>query len=322
MRLILILVALAALAFGGWWVWGSRQVDARLAQVTADLEDRGWQLDYETEGTTGFPYRFLLDLDEIAAVSPDGGFGWQSPRLRFVSQSYQPNRLIALAADEHVVRLPGQELAITAQAPRASGAVELDTRLPVSEATAEAGAVRIRSDLGWEATLGRVLTALRAVPEGEGYDVFAEATALALPEALLAAWDPQGRLPREIPITRLEAGLATDAPLALAGAPARVEALDLRELSLDWGPVKLDGEGRLEIAADGTPEGELVLRITGWQVLLDLAAEAGLPVAQSPLLRGALEQMQSDGVLEAPISFSDGRMALGFVPLGPAPRLR
>ena len=322
MRFILILVALAALAFGGWWIWGSRAVDARLESLTEDLRSAGWQVDYQTSGTGGFPYRFDLDLREIELVSPDGAFGWQSPRLRVVTQSYQPNRLIVAADETHRVSIPGQDLDIAVAGPRASGAVQIGETLPLTEFTAEAAELEIASSLGWQARVASLLVALRESGAVNGYDAFAEAGGIALPEAWRAAWDPAGALPAEIAALSFDAELGYDAPLALSGKATALERLELREMSLDWGPVQADGSGMLEIGPDGAPEGELVLKIEGWEVLLDIAANAGLPIASSSLLRGALGAMASDGVLTAPVSFVEGEMRLGFIPLGPAPLLR
>ncbi|WP_370160098.1 DUF2125 domain-containing protein [Limimaricola soesokkakensis] len=322
MRFLLILVALLVLAFGGWWVWGSRAVDARLTELTEELRAAGWQVDYTTDGTAGFPYRFDLDLRDISLVSPNGIFGWQSPRLRVVAQSYEPNRLIVAADETHRVSVPGQDLDIVVTGPRASGAVEIGETLPVTEFTVEAADLAVASSLGWETQVGTLLAALRGNGAANGYDAYAEATRIAVPEAWRAVWDPTGALPAEIAALRLDADLGLDAPLALSGEAAAIEQIDLGELALDWGPVQARGSGTLDVDPAGVPEGEVVLEIDGWEVLLDLAARAGVPIAESSLLRGALGSMAQDGVLRAPISFADGAMRLGFIPLGPAPLLR
>ncbi len=322
MRFILILVALVALAFGGWWIWGSRAVDARLADLTQELRTAGWQVDYATDGTGGFPYRFDLDLRDLSLASPNGTFGWQSPRLRVVAQSYQPNRLIVAADETHRVSIPGQDLDITVTGPRASGAVEIGETLPLTEFTTEASDLAVASSQGWETRIATLLAALRESAAVNGYDAYAKATGIAVPEAWRAAWDPSGSLPAEITALTFDADLGLDAPLTLSGAPARIERIDLRDLALDWGPVRAQGRGTLEVGPDGAPEGEVVLEITGWDTLLDLAAQAGVPLAESSLLRGALGSMAQGEVLTAPITFAGGMMRLGFIPLGPAPLLR
>ncbi|WP_282025077.1 DUF2125 domain-containing protein [Limimaricola cinnabarinus] len=321
MRFILIITAVLALAFGGWWVWGSRAVDARLADLTQELRDAGWRVEYETEGTGGFPYRFDLDLRDLELVSPDGAFGWQSPRMRVVAQSYQPNRLIVAADETHRVSIPGQDLDIAVTGPRASGAVEIGETLPVREFTFEAADLRVASSLGWESGAGALLAALRPNGGVNGYDAYARLDEVALPEAWRAL-DPSGALPATIARAEIDADLTYDAPLALSGGAARLERVALDRIVLDWGAVSVAGDGRLDIDAQGRPSGELVFEITGWERLLDLAAQAGVPVAQSSLLRGALGGMAEDGVLTAPIAFEDGAMRLGFIPLGEAPRLR
>ncbi|MGR3465537.1 DUF2125 domain-containing protein [Limimaricola sp.] len=322
MRFLLIFVALLTLAFGGWWIWGSRTADARLADLTQELRAAGWQVDYDTEGTGGFPYRFDLDLRDLELVSPDGAFGWQSPRMRVVAQSYQPNRLIVAADETHRVSVPGQDLDVTVTGPRASAAVRIGDTLPVTEFTAEASDLAIASSLGWETRVDSLLAALREGAAVHGYDAYAKAAGIALPEAWRTAWDPAGTLPAEIGALTFDADLGLDAPLALSGGSAAVERVDLREVSIDWGPVQATGRGQLDIGPDGTPEGELTFEIAGWEVLLDVVAQAGVPIATSSLLRGALGGMAQGGVLTAPITFAGGEMRLGFIPLGTAPRLR
>ncbi|MCP1169815.1 DUF2125 domain-containing protein [Limimaricola litoreus] len=318
MRFILIFVALAALAFGGWWVWGSRAVDARLAELTEELRAAGWRVEYQTDGTGGFPYRFDLDLRDLELVSPDGTFGWQSPRMRLVAQSYQPGRLILAADETHRVSIPGQDLDITVTGPRASGAVEIGETLPVTEFTAEAADLRIVSSLGWESGVERLLAALRPNGAARGYDAYARLDGVALP----ASWGLGTALPAEIDRAVIDADLTFGTPLALSGAPATLEQVAVDSLAVEWDAVSVEGDGTLSVDAQGFPVGELVLRITGWELLLDLAARAGVPIAESSLLRGALGGMADDGVLTAPIGFADGQMRLGFIPLGEAPRLR
>ena len=321
MRFILILVALAALAFGGWWIWGSRAVDARLAELTEELRAAGWRVDYRTDGTGGFPYRFDLDLRDLDLVSPDGSFGWQSPRMRLVAQSYQPNRLIVAADETHRVSIPGQDLDVTVTGPRASGAVEIGETLPVSEFTFEAADLRVASSAGWESGAASLLAALRPNGGVNGYDAYARLDEVALPETWRALL-PEGGMPATIAHAVIDADLTYDAPLALSGGAVALERVTLDSLAVDWGEVTLEGRGELAVDAQGAPEGEIVLRITGWERLLDLAARAGVPIAQSSLLRGALGGMAEGGVLEAPITFAGGTMRMGFIPLGPAPLLR
>ena len=102
----------------------------------------------------------------------------------------------------------------------------------------------------------------------------------------------------------------------------QVRSIELRGLEVDWGAVTIAGSGDLLLDDAGIPEGELVLRIGGWQQLIDLAEEAGLLTGGSArMVRGAASAMADGDAIEAPITFEGGAMRLGFVPLGPAPRL-
>ena len=58
MRALFFVVAALAALYGGYWFVGERRVEGGLRQALADLAADGWEVDYASLDTTGFPSRF------------------------------------------------------------------------------------------------------------------------------------------------------------------------------------------------------------------------------------------------------------------------
>jgi hypothetical protein len=76
----------------------------------------------------------------------------------------------------------------------------------------------------------------------------------------------------------------------------------------------------------GVPEGALAIRAENWREMVAMAVRAGLIPEQMQGtfegLLGVVAGLSGDPeVIDADLSFSNGRMFLGPLPVGPAPRL-
>jgi len=146
------------------------------------------------------------------------------------------------------------------------------------------------------------------------------------PDARFSAALPD--LPAVIKGMHLDAIALLSAPLDrnVGATHPELTGIVVDDASLDWGPLQLTAKGSVAVASDGAVEGRLDLRIEGWRLLPAVLAQVGAmdPVLAPTLLR-AMEIMAKDGsdlaVLEVPLTFKSGRMSLGPLPVGEAPRL-
>jgi hypothetical protein len=88
----------------------------------------------------------------------------------------------------------------------------------------------------------------------------------------------------------------------------------------------LRAAGELEVDASGIPEGDLSIRAENWRDMIDMAVNAGLlPERMRGTAEGLLDVVAGlsgdPEVIDAELGFSNGRMFLGPLPLGRAPRL-
>lgn len=326
MRGLTIIVAVLAALWSGYWFAARSAVTQGTAALIDSLRAEGWQVEYASLTTAGFPNRLDTTATGLRLADP-AGLAWAAPFFQVLALSYRPNEVIAVWPPEQVLTIAGQGLTVSSSGLRASARVGMATSLPLDQVTAESGPLSIASDAGWTLTVNRALVAFRqAGPGPADYDAFAEATALTPPAALTALLDPQGLRPPAVARLRVDAGLTLDRPLDrfAVAAPARVDALTLREFQLEWGDVTLSATGALTIGPTGQPEGRITLTARNWRALIGMAEAAGALSPEVVPTWTAMAERLSGGsdLLDLPVTFQNGMMSVGFIPLGPAPRLR
>ena len=107
-------------------------------------------------------------------------------------------------------------------------------------------------------------------------------------------------------------------------APNPLQSIAFAPLQTNWGELDVTVTGDLEIDAFGIPTGRLDLSASGWQMLVQLLADAGVidrgtVFGYSAMIGGLADE---NGRVNLPLIFAGGQIKLGPFPLGPAPRLR
>ncbi len=333
MRILIIVTGILALLYAGYWVVGSTTVERGARTALEGLQEEGWQVRYGDLSTRGFPSRFDTTATGIDLFNPATGFGWQAPFVQVFALSYRPTEVIAVWPETQDIVLPGQTLTLTSDRLRASASLSPGSAVPLSALTLEAGSARIASDAGWQVAAGQTLIALRASSLPDTFDAYAETFALMPQDALrwinsaslnLPDAPATLRLDAQIGLTRLP-GLVEDPDGSrVMGEVAQLDRVVLRDLRLVWDDMQLTGAGEITIGDDGTPDGRITLKIDGWREMITLAAQAGLvdPEIAPTWENVAAALTQGQETFDLPISFSNGMMSVGPMPLGPAPRLR
>ena len=320
MKLLLIIVLSVAAIYAGVWVVASRGLNHGLQAGIAAAEAQGWQIDTGSLTTGGFPSRFDVHATDLTVKAPDGNLIWQAPWLETAALSYRPNKVIAVFPPQQTLQVGAQTLTLASDGLRASLSVAATRLLAFSTMTAEAQSLSLASDLGWSVTGGASVLGLRAHgPAANTFEAYLKMAdvqpSLALPSAPTA--------PAQV---TADATFTLDRPLdRLALLPTRpgIAALMLDALTVDWGGLVLSASGDLSVDPAGIPTGTITVVAMGWRDGIGLLAEAGLvPAGMLQTLTSMAGMLAgADGALTLPLTFANGNMALGPVPLGPAPRI-
>jgi hypothetical protein len=326
MRALVWVVVAAAVAWGGYWFVGARALESGAQAWFQAQTDAGLVAERSDLSVSGFPNRFDLTVADLRLADPDTGYGWTAPFVQILSLSYKPWHIIAAFANQQQVRTPWQDLAVESDRLQGSVVIVPGINLALDRLTLVGDALRVTSDLGWTASAETLRFATRQVgTDGQRHEIGLEMLGLD-PDPSVTAALPD--FPKTIETLRLDAIITLTAPLdRLAGqSHPRPTRIEVKEAQLVWGSLALSGSGKIEASADGLAEGRLSLRLTNWREAIPLAVAAGLikpEVAPTWVNMFALFAAQSGNPedLDLPLVFANGRMSLGPLPLGPAPRM-
>lgn len=328
MRALLgIVLAVAGLWAGYWWV-GSTAVERGAVDWFAAQETQGITARNGGIEVAGFPNRFDLTVTAPDLSDPAQGIGWSAPFLQVFAMTWKPWHLIAALPNTQVIALPDQAVTLTSTQMMASLLMHPDTAIGLNETRFEASDLGLTSDLGWSLTVAQLNASTledqtRANTHRLGLSVKDIVLGASLAQAVATA-----DLPAQIERLHLDAHALLTAPIdrhAGETHPA-LTGIELADASLIWGALKLSAKGALKADETGSAEGEIAIRIEGWRRLPPLLVALGAVKPQlAPTIERALEVMAQGGsdpdVLDVVLKCAEGRMVLGPLPLGPAPRL-
>jgi hypothetical protein len=330
MRFLLIICGIAALAWSGYWFFGSRSVESGWRDWLDARAADGWVADYSDIRTAGFPNRFDTTISDVELADPQTGIAWSAPFFQVFRLSYKPNHVIAAWPDVQTFATPHQRITVGADRIQASAVFRPDTPLELDHANFVLDNVALTSNAGWSAEVSQALFATRrAAALQNAHDIGLDATNIRPADAVLARLDPAGLLPRTFDHLKIDATLGFDAPWTLraieSSRPA-ITRIDLRLAQANWGKLDLWAAGDLTIDAEGIPSGSITLRAKNWREMLQIGVSAGwVPNGLAGTLEsglGLLAKMAGNpNELDVPLNFSRGSVSLGPIPIGAAPRI-
>ncbi len=326
MRALLWLVLGIGVLWGGYWVVGSRAVESGVQRWFDAQEAQGVTATQEGIGVAGFPSRFDLTVTRPHFIDPRSGWGWTAPFAQVLAMTWKPWHVIAVLPKDQVIEGPDQTIAMTTS--RMAGSLRLapSSDLTLKEVIVEGHDIIAKSDIGWQVGIASVVMALAEDPT----QAFAQRLGLEItglvPDPQLAAQVPD--LGDLVQLVHVDATVLLTAPLDrnVAEVPPGLVGILLNDANLEWGSFKLTASGRVDRGADGLATGKIDFRIKNWRQIPTLLVATGLvlPDMGATITRG-IEVLARQGadpdVLDLPLTFADGRMTLGPLPLGPAPML-
>lgn len=331
--LLLAALALAGLAAGHALLWR-----AMASQLETGWQDwaqlrraQGWQVEHAPPVRGGWPLAATLTLDRLrlegAAATLPGGMALAAQRAVLRVELPWLDRLQVELPGQQRLRLGATEYPFTADSLVLAMPLEPGTLPNQAEVAAER--LRIGTPAG-----GIALDSARLAVRGSASATEAEpalaltlqAEGVELPP--VAPGDPLARFGRRI--ATLSADLALSGPLPPGRVPARrAEAwrdgggtLELRALSLRWGP--LGGAAAATLAFDESlqPMGAGTLRLSGAAEALDALAEAGVIGRRAALTARSMLPLISRASpetglpeVEVPLTLEDRTLSLARIPV-------
>ena len=326
MRGLLVFVLALGTLWGGYWVVGSAALRSGAEKWFAAQNENGVEARYSALDVQGFPNRFDLTVTDLHLADPVSGFGWDAPFAQVFSMSWKPWHVIAALPNSQTITTPDQVIAVGSTSLMGSLKLVPGTSLTLDTVIVDGADVVASSTVGWVVKVGRAQLATRqdaTIPNG--HEVNLTMTGLIPDPALMAA---ARDFPAEVATAQVDVVAGFSAPIDRFAAQTRpqLSALTVKAGLIRWGDVELTAKGALVADASGMAEGRVDLTLKNWRKILPLAVGAGLiKLEVAPTVENMMQIMaQQSGdaeILELPLVMKAGRMSLGPLPLGAAPRM-
>ena len=322
-RLLILALVLASL-WGGYWYVGATSMEGAFRSWLDARRADGWTAEAVVE-TRGFPSRFDTTFTGLTIADPRSGWGWEAPIFQTLMLSYDLSSAMAVLPGQQRVATPAGIIEIESE--EMSGRVDFAAApsLPLDSITVIAREVVAEGFFGRLATEEADFATRRDPTLENGHRIGLLLRETLLPEPLLAALPPEAR-PPGLPTLRIDARAGLDRPLdrrAAEGDPPRLTALALDAFEFDWGDLSARADGAFDVTDTGVPEGRIDVSIDGFERVQPML-RAILGARAGGLAFGVLATMaRAEGdpdTLTAPLTFANGSMSFGPIPLGPAPR--
>ncbi|MTI00475.1 DUF2125 domain-containing protein [Roseibium sp. RKSG952] len=330
MRGLIRVLIFLTIVWSAYWFVAGYGLRSAVTSWFDKQQQLGWQADFSDVGTAGYPTHHMTRLDNPALADPVNGTAWSADWIEFQSPAIWPGRQVLRFADTPQ-RLSYFDETATIQASELQAELQLQpgVALELEKMALTAGPWTISREDETSAagdTLGLIM-AQSETPEI--YAVTATIDGFTPGEDLRGLMRTAASLPQSFETLELDMTVTFDKPWdrsALEQRRPQPVAIDLGLAEVKWGELRLFATGELNVDEQGIPTGEIAVKAENWRDMIAMANAAGaLPdQAVDPVTR-ALKLLAGLGgnpnSLDLQLNFRDGFVALGPLPLGPAPRL-
>lgn len=329
-RIAVKILVLFGLVLGAWWWIATNSLQNTITGWFDARTSEGWQADVGSISRGGFPMRITNTLTDMALVDPQTATNLSIPQITLSTPIYWPGHAtLTLPAEPIVIASPHGALTIT------TDGVETGLRLHPSIALQLEAIQGSSSNVSVDQVEGRVFSieALQVdVQQGlaaETYDIDLIATGFAPGSNIRQALDLPAAWPNAFETLMADMTVTFDRPWdrnAMEGSRPQPRAIKIDQITAEWADLGITIGADLQVSAGGIPSGTLKLQTRNWQRMLDLASASG---ALSPQARPQAENILNllsglsgtSETLDVEITVDQGRMRMGFIPLGTAPNI-
>ena len=331
MRFLLAIVIAAAAGWSGYWLIGSRGVENGLRDWLDGRAKAGWVANYASVDTRGFPNRLDTTITDLELADPSTGVAWSAPVFQLLRLSYKPNHVIAVWPGEQTVATPLQRVTIESDKASGSFIFKPGTDFELDRSAIVFNGIRLSSTKGWSSEIAEGLLATRpSAARADAVDIGFELSDLRPASPALAQLAEAGFLPDTVEQLKIDATLTFDAPWDRQAVEARrpaVTEIELNLLQARWGQLDLWAAGDLRVNAAGLASGSITVKARNWREMLQIATASGwIPESFVGTLESGLALLAqlsgSPKTLDAPLTFKNGQVSFGPIPLGSLPPLR
>ncbi len=328
-RLLKIVIGLAVV-WSLYWAIAAYGLRTGVATWFDTQAARGWQADYADLSTAGYPLTHTNTLTSPALADPANGTAWQADWLRLESPAIWPGRqTLSFADTPQRFSYFDQTSILEAEDMQAELHLHPGVALELERMTLTAGDWLVIDDGGEVVGANSLTLSMVQTDQPQTYDFDAAADRFTPGDGLRRLTRSMESLPRSFEALELQMSVTFDRVwdrTALEDSRPQPRIIGVKLAEMHWGALRLKAAGDVTVDEAGIPTGIIAVQAENWREMLAMAQSAGaIPVqAVGPAERvlGMLASMGGNpNTLDVQLNFRDGFIALGPLPLGPAPRI-
>lgn len=330
MRRLIRVFIFVALIWSAYWFVAGFGLRSAITGWFDNQQNLGWQADFSNVETAGYPTQHVTRLISPALADPVNGTAWSADWIEFQSPAIWPGRQVLRLADTpQRFSYFDQTSIVQGDALQAELQLQPGVALTLEKMALTADAWSITEETHPLAAGDTLALVMEQTSDPNAYAITARADGFTPGDDLRDLMRSASSLPQSFETLELDMTAAFDKPWdrsALEQGRPQPRVIDLRLAEVKWGELRLFAAGQLDVDSQGIPTGEIAIKAENWRDMIAMANAAGaLPdQAVDPVTR-ALNFMAGLGgnpnALDLQLNFRDGFVALGPLPLGPAPRL-
>ncbi|MDW3224993.1 MAG: DUF2125 domain-containing protein [Paracoccaceae bacterium] len=327
MRRVIWLILGVALLWSAWWGVATFGVARGIEGWLSARQTEGWQAETSAITSGGYPKDIRVTVKDIALADPDTGAAVQASSLQVQAPVWDPGTVtLDLPKDPILLASPEGRSRLLMQKGQARLAVTPTASLALEQMEATADAWLLDAEAGDILAGGTSRLSVVQDPEMAAKYRFEMGI-----DALRPGEVPRRALyiPLDWPVTFDQFALNTTVIFdrswditALEVSRPQPRQIVIHSAEAAWGALQLRFAAALDVDVQGTASGTLNVQARNWRSMLILAETSG---ALRPQIEQALSTFAglagNPETLDLALTLRGGTVFLGFLPLGPAPRL-
>ncbi len=323
-------ILVLCLLYGLYWLGAGIWMQRGIASWFDTQEARGWQAEFAGMSLGGFPGRHQTTLSAPALADPATGAAWQADALVIDSRAIWPGHVTLRFADApQRLSYFDQTLALDTRTMVADLRLRPGLALQLEHMSLISGPWSLTAEAGGLVAADTLVVSASQQETPAQYTLRLDAQSFTPGDRLLELARISRTLPESFETLELRADITFDKPWdlsALETARPQPRFVDLELAEIHWGALRLLAAGDFTVDDEGIPEGVITIKAENWRDMISLARQAGvLPEAAVDPLERTLSLLEGLGgnrnALDLQLNLRGGAVALGPLPLGPAPRL-
>ena len=323
MRILLWTISFVILSWSAYWVIGAKSIKSELSESIQKFNSGDWSIEYSDAIVRGFPYRFDVTINNLTVKNKKNYLTWTLPYFQILSLSYSPKNLILVWPKEQELKTKTKTINLTSNKMLASIERTNIRSYDISKFILEVEGAIVKSSQDLVIQSKSLILAIDKLKvETAAYKFGLSSTELSIQPSDHRTYGLAGLFNTTSLNLNINADVYLDTLLRVTKKQdyPKITKLNLKEISINSKDLTLTAMGNLETDIQGSPEGDIQLKISDWKQLLSNIKKTGInkKIIESLRIFSILSGNQNNLTLD--LTLKERKLLLGPLLLGSIPK--